>query len=555
MKHFRKLEQYSVLEINGILASLRDTYDIVRLVDVEECRILEVEEDGSIRYRQECFHIWNRRTRCENCSSYRACRTHDCQDKTEYLGPDREKIHSVPIYLELVGGDLALCVIECVRYAGTDEAGAKAAGSSDAYISTHDVLTRLYTPEKLFRQIRQRLMDRPDQRYYLVMTNIRNFALINKLFGIEGGNRLLVGVADMLRANCGREEIYGRFRDDRFLLLIRQDRFDEAAMVESLKKTERLLDSPIFHIDIKLGVYKIRNVNLPLSAMIEYADLAVNTIRDDGEVRLAYYSPSMMEQKRKDRNAITDFEQALRKGEFCIYLQPQVRADGRVRGAEALVRWILPDGTVRLPGEFLGVLQQSELLSHLDVYVWELAVRQLRRWQGTPFARLPISVNVDPTDFYFVDVPGVLADLCRQYDVDPALLRVEITETVLVEDIEKQSRMVDRLQSAGFLVEIDDFGKGFSSLSLLKDIRADVLKIDMGFLRGAQNLDRSRIILASVIEMAGNLNMDVISEGVETREQVEKLTAIGCRSFQGFYFSRPIPVEDFERVAAQNLAG
>ena len=160
---------------------------------------------------------------------------------------------------------------------------------------------------------------------------------------------------------------------------------------------------------------------------------------------------------------------------------------------------------------------------------------------------------MDPTDFYHIDVPKVLMELCGKYGVPTARLRVEITETALIEDVQRQNEMVERLHRAGFLVEIDDFGKGYSSLTLLKDIHADVLKIDMGFLQNTEYRQRSRVILNSVIGMANELNMGVITEGVETLEQAKSLTAMGCHNFQGFFYSRPVPVKDFEALALENV--
>ena len=557
MKKNNKIKRYAVLEINDILAGLREKYDIVRLVDVEECRILDVTEAGDLRYQQECFHIWGRQVRCKNCSSLRACLTHCDLDKTEFLGVDKETIHSIPIYLELLGGEQLLCVIECVKFLEKDPAGAKGqaeVGDPSSYVSTHDVLTRLYTAEKLSWEIRRRLLEDPEGEYLLVMLNIRNFTLVNRLFGVEVANRLLVGMADLLRKHCGPEDIYGRYRDDRFAVLTRQESFREEALADDLRALEALVKSPIYAVVVKAGVYVVpRTTQLPVTAMMEKAELAVSSIRDDRDRSVARYEPGMLASRLHDQRVVADFERALRDGEFQIYLQPQVRGDGMVYGAEALVRWAQPDGRVLLPMEFLDVLQRSELLSHLDLYVWDLAARQLAAWKDTAFRDLYISINVDPTDFYHLDVPTVLAGLCQKYGLESRALRVEITETALVEDIERHSRTVERLHEAGFIVEIDDFGKGYSSLSLLKDIPADVLKIDMGFTRGEDSGKRTQVILESVIGMAANLNMDVITEGVETREQLEQLSKMGCRGFQGFYFSRPITVADFEKVTRENL--
>ena len=554
MKHYKQIYQYSALEINGVLNDLRKEYDIVRIVDVEECRILEVAADGVLHYGAQCFKIWNRETRCANCTSYRACMTHCEADKREKLGRDRESIHSIPIYLEMLNGELEMCVIECVRFIDSDPASETENAEAGEAIATHDVLTRLYTQEKFFRETRQRLIDHPDTDYVLAIGNIRNFKLINKLFGIEGGNRVLVGIADILRSECGPEEVYGRYRDDRFALLIQKDKFHEIDFSNHLQKVRELVESPIFTLQVKLGAYEIEDKNLPVATMLSHADLAVNSIRNSRCALIAHYRPALLERQMRDQHIITDFEHALSHDEFQVYLQPQVRSDGMILGAEALVRWVLPHGKILHPSEFLGVLHQSELLSHLDAFVWERAAQMLSRWNDTPLAPLYVSINVDPSDFYYIDVPRLLSGLCKKYGIAPQRLRVEITETVLFDDITRQSSLVEKLHSQGFLVEIDDFGKGFSSLSLLKDIHADVLKIDMGFLQGESNTQRSNVILGSVIDMANHLQMGVITEGVENREQVNNLVSLGCSLFQGFYYSQPLPMKDFELLARENIS-
>jgi EAL domain-containing protein (putative c-di-GMP-specific phosphodiesterase class I) len=180
------------------------------------------------------------------------------------------------------------------------------------------------------------------------------------------------------------------------------------------------------------------------------------------------------------------------------------------------------------------------------MYIWELAVRQLAAWKGTKNGNLSISVNMSVKDFYSIDVYKTLTGLVEKYGVDSTKLRLEITETALLVEPGKSDTVVSRLRARGFLVEIDDFGKGYSSLSLLKNIQADVLKIDMDFLREIQNDARSKVILKSVINLADSLGMDVITEGVETEQQLEILRGMGCGLYQGFFFSRPIPIEEFE---------
>ena len=379
-------------------------------------------------------------------------------------------------------------------------------------------------------------------------------ALGNQLFGIEGGNLLLVGISDALRDICGADCVYGRYRDDRFAVLVSADRFDAAAFTERVQRCAReQIESPIFDAKVKVGVYEITERDAPVSVMMEHAELAADSVRDDMKCAYAVFEPDMLKRKLHDILVIEDFEKAILNGEFHVYLQPQVTGDGRIIGAEALVRWIRGDEVI-MPGEFLPVLARSELLSHLDVCVWKQTAAILSRWSGTELENIPISVNVDPADFYYLDVPTRLCALCDRCGIRRGSLRVELTEASLIKDAERESMIMQRLREAGFYVEIDDFGKGSSSLSLLKDVHADMLKIDMGFLQGEANVDRSHVILGSVITMAQGLGMDVLTEGVETAAQVEMLTELGCSCFQGYFFSRPIPVQDFETLAKASLA-
>ncbi|MGX8720863.1 MAG: EAL domain-containing protein [Eubacteriales bacterium] len=241
------------------------------------------------------------------------------------------------------------------------------------------------------------------------------------------------------------------------------------------------------------------------------------------------------------------FDEALSGGQFKMYLQPQVTKDGSVIGAEALARWHRPDGTIVMPGDFIETLETAGQIHKLDRYIWELAVKQLSMWKNTEKQKLAVSVNVSVRDFYNMDVVRVMTELVEKYGVDSHLLRIEITETAVLGNLDACRAIVSELRQKGFLVEIDDFGKDNSTLSFLKDIKADILKIDMSFLREIGNSERSRVILQSVISMAYSLGMDVITEGVETEDQLHILTEMGCKYFQGFLFSRPIPVDVFER--------
>ena len=216
-------------------------------------------------------------------------------------------------------------------------------------------------------------------------------------------------------------------------------------------------------------------------------------------------------------------------------------------GAEALVRWKHPVKGMISPADFIDVFEKNGSIVKLDRYVWELACRQLAKWAEKGREDLYISINISPKDFYFIDVCGVLQDLVKKYQVNPRCLKLEITETTVMANLETQLNLIERLRKSGFIVEMDDFGSGYSSLNMLKDIRVDVIKIDMAFLGKTDNVNRAEKILKIIVELSRQLEIPVITEGVETEEQVKFLQSIGCELFQGFYFAKPMEVADFEQ--------
>ena len=280
--------------------------------------------------------------------------------------------------------------------------------------------------------------------------------------------------------------------------------------------------------------------------MIDKCNLAINTIKGDYTKRVAYFDDALLHKEVEKNMIINEFEQALDLGQIQIYLQAQTKADGTVTGAEALARWIHPTKGLIAPNEFIPTLEATGLIYKLDLFVWELAAQQLALWHEKGRDDLYLSVNISVQDQYYLDVYEVFTGLVEKYHIDPRKLKLEITETLFVSELENHKNMLERLQSYGFEVEIDDFGSGYSSLNILKDIKADVIKIDMGFLQETKNVDRSQSILRSLIRLVKQLHMEVITEGVETEQQVQELLEMGCECFQGFYFCRPIPLEEFE---------
>ena len=278
------------------------------------------------------------------------------------------------------------------------------------------------------------------------------------------------------------------------------------------------------------------------------ANTALRTIRESLKDTVAYFDSNLMSRLLFEQEVVGSFSNALKDGQFHMYLQPLAGENDAILGAEALVRWVKPDGRIIMPGSFIGILEHAGFIHELDIYIWECAVKQLRKWKETGKRELTISVNMSAKDFFSIDVYKVLTELVEKYQVDAGKLRLEITETALLEEPESSKSIIKKLRERGFVVEIDDFGKGYSSLSMLKDIQADVLKIDMSLLHEIDRKSRSKIILRSIVNMANDLGMDVITEGVETAAQLKTLSDMGCHQFQGFYFARPLPAEKFDTV-------
>ena len=293
--------------------------------------------------------------------------------------------------------------------------------------------------------------------------------------------------------------------------------------------------------------YKIKETDCDISVMAGRAKRALKTIKRDVIKKIAYFDDDFMLREENERNIIATFDSALKNGEFVIYLQPQFSSKDGLLGAEVLVRWISPEKGLIRPDQFIGILEKTGLISKLDNCVWEQAANLLSKWKGTEKEKLQLSINLSVKDFNNIDVYETMMELVKSYDISPQKLHLEITESVLMSNVEKVLGVIQRLRKEGFFIEIDDFGKGYSSLSMLKDIDVDMLKIDMEFLRKTENTDKNLVILESIITMSKKLGLQVLTEGVETQAQIESLEQLGCNLFQGYYFDKPLSVEDFCR--------
>lgn len=404
-------------------------------------------------------------------------------------------------------------------------------------VAKNDLLTGLCSKENFYSQVGERLTHSSKKGRYLVYANIDDFKLVNDLFGRKKGNAILQKTAKYLRELSPHDGLCAHVEADRFFVFLNEQDFSENALNRVSDRLSKSIKRTANPVTLRFGVYKIENPKDSVSVMAGYAKRALKTIKGDAVKRVAYYDNRFLEQKHHEQLVVSEFDRALKERQFKIYLQPQVSSQNALQGAEVLVP----------PARFIDTLEKIGLIAHLDKNVWEQAAELLKNWQGTPNENLYLSINISTKDFYYLDVYKTLTEIVERYGINPKKLRLEITESVLMNDIDRLIEITKRLHKYGFLIEIDDFGKGYSSLSMLKDIDVDVLKIDMEFLRETEHEEKSRIILASIIEMSRRLGIEVITEGVETAAQKELLESIGCKLFQGYFFDKPMNVGDFEQ--------
>lgn len=409
----------------------------------------------------------------------------------------------------------------------------------------YDSLTGVYVREHFIHRVEATLKENPDKDYILFSTNIVGFKFYNEIFGEEMGNEVLKTQAFLLREAKEEHIWFGRVAGDGFAVLAEADKFDENRLMENSTLLQDRFGNDLYQLHIHTGIYHISREE-PVSIMLDKTEIAVKSLQGKYGTCCAYYTEDMLEKSLHERRVLSEFEQALKEGQFCFYLQPQFSREGGCLGAEALVRWNHPDKGLVFPGDFIPILESTGLIWKLDQYIWEEAVKKLKEWQSLRGKKASISVNISPKDFFYLDIYQVFTSLVEKYEIQPKYLKLEITESVFLEDTKKQLALIGHLQKYGFDIEIDDFGSGFSSLNLLKDIKANILKIDMAFLEETENMQRSWIILNSIIDLAGRIGMETLTEGVETQTQMVRLKQVGCDMFQGYYFSRPIPVKDFE---------
>lgn len=426
----------------------------------------------------------------------------------------------------------------------------------------YDPLTELPNRQLLINRLKQDLshLQRGANHGGLLYFDIDNFKLINDSFGHSAGDKVLQHVADVLRECLRAEDTAARLGGDEFVVLLSELNSDPSiAVVETeaiaYKIRNRLLEPLILEeysiqTEVSIGITLFPNGAQTADDIITHADIAMYRAKKDVDNAIAFYHRDMFEQHRKRLEISLDLRLALTNHEFELYYQPQVDQTERIIGAECLLRWQHPHKGMILPDEFISILEDTSLIMDVGVWVLVQACQQLAQWQGlgAPFSKLSLSVNVSSKQFNQSDFFDRVEMILNQTGADPKRLVLEITESMLLINIEATIERMKRLQRVGVTFSVDDFGTGYSSLSYIKRLPLDTLKIDQSFVRNIQHDADNAMLVDTILSMAEHLKFTVIAEGIETTAEQTALIDKGCRYFQGYLFSYPVPCDDFERL-------
>ena len=407
-----------------------------------------------------------------------------------------------------------------------------------------DQLTGLYNHQTIMTKASKMVQENRSVRYCIVYLDISCFKVINEMFNMETGDMILKTAADYFKTVAGRRGLAARLSADQFALCVPEDTLDMELVIQGLDAVMRSL-AVYRSIMFYAGVFVVDNVYLSVNKMLDRAHMAMNTVKGNYNKRYAYYDEELRTSLMEEQMLVRDMEGAMDNNNFCIYLQPIYNIDtNKIVSAETLIRWHHPQKGLMSPSKFIHVFEKNGFVTRLDRFAWGDACRFLSRQRDNGLEVVPISVNVSRINMYDQSFVDYMQSLLAKYDLEPWMLRIEITESAYMDNPAQLVKVLKKLKNAGFTVLMDDFGSGYSSLNILKDLTVDVLKLDMKFIQNFERSSRASIIMESVVQMAHNLGIDTVVEGVETETQVEVLKEIGCNVVQGYYYAKPMSTEE-----------
>lgn len=417
-------------------------------------------------------------------------------------------------------------------------------------IQGKDELTGLPSLSKFEREANQRIKE--GKQYAVLSLDIDKFKNINGTLGYKKGNQILLAFVNGIQSKLKSGELLCRSYADKFLLLLELDNIEHFVVRAKqifMNAVNHLQNSfSGVHIVVAGGMYIIHEEDTEIQKVIDKANIARKSIKGSHISKLATYDNNIHNKVMKVTHIENRMVSAIKRHEFLVYYQPKVELKtNRIVGAEALVRWKLEDNNIMMPNEFIPIFEKNGFISQMDFYVYESVFAKMHQWSITGRGMFPISLNISRIHIYDRDFIHKMKELVNRYNIPPHMVELEITEGVFLNDKTPIIEVLNQLKEIGFILSIDDFGSGYSSLNLLRHLKMDVLKLDKDFFDQDIISTKESVVLVNVIRMSKELGMTVLSEGVETKEQAEYLASIGCDQAQGYYFAKPMSCAEFER--------
>lgn len=422
-----------------------------------------------------------------------------------------------------------------------------------------DELTGLRNHRSFCRKVDEILQKHPEAvaagGYAMLYFDVIRFKAINDRFGLEEGDKLLCHIAGSILSLLGEEDLSCRIGSDRFAMFVAINGFQPESLIPRLLSKIDEYGLPV-EITLNAGIYVTNSDPVKPGRMIDCAILAQSSIKGSYTTLHHYYNEALRNEMLTEHEIVGMMAAALSESHYVVHFQPQYNhSTGMLIGAEALVRWNHPERGLISPGLFIPIFEKNGFITKLDFYVFRNVCRFIKKCRDGHLPLIPVSVNFSRKDIFQPDFVDLLEMIRTEYDIPVKYIRLEITETAIAGDANRTNEVIQKLHDHGYIVEMDDFGSGYSSLNVLKDIEMDIVKMDMNFLSKEKRSSRGGMILSSVIRMAKWLNVPVIVEGVETVEQADFLRSIGCSCVQGYLYSKPLSEENYEALLRNSAGG
>ncbi|MFQ4855890.1 sensor domain-containing phosphodiesterase [Clostridioides difficile] len=414
-------------------------------------------------------------------------------------------------------------------------------------LAYEDKVTYIGNQNKFYRECSKYLLDKPSLNYIIVYFDINNFKMINDTFGYEFGDNLLITIAKALKEELTEDEVYARLSSDYFAIFCdyKNGRNKIIRKLDNIRSNIESNLSIVFEISLCVGIYFVEEGEVDIQKAVNKANMA-RSVAKGKNINYAIYNEDVRNKLSEESMILDDIKIALVKNQFEVYYQPKFSlVTGEMIGSEALIRWNHPEHGFISPAVFIPIAEKSKLILKIGRFVFERVCNDLYEWKKQGKKIVPVSVNLSRVELYQPDIVKFINKTIKMYNLSSDFIEIEITETVAINELNILKNVLNELRTYGFSISMDDFGTGYSSISCLRDMPIDILKLDKSFLGGIEHDERSRNIAKSIVSLAKSLDLVVIIEGVESKEQAELMKQFGCDLVQGFYFARPMPAKNF----------